>query len=136
MTSKTYRGDCQRELGHGVEGGRAAVEDLLDEGGEGRAGSPVLGEGGDLLLGGDLAGEEEPEETLGQRLRPTGGLGEGLLALGDGLATEANALLCVGGWGKLPDRRRKKNGMPRTSIENGTVPDEGGETTHATAGRI
>ena len=79
-----------------MEGGWAAVEDLLDEGGEGRAGSPVLREGGDLLLSGDLAGEEEPEETLGQRLRPTGGLGEGLLALGDGLATEANALLCVG----------------------------------------
>ena len=116
-----------------MEGRRAAVENLLDEGGEGGAGSPVLGEGGDLLLRRHLAGEEKPEETLGKGLRPTGGLGEGLLALGDGLATEANALLC---WGKLPDRRRKKNGMPRTSIENGTVPDEGGETTHATAGRI
>ena len=95
-----------------MEGGRAAVEDLLDEGGEGRAGSPVLGEGGDLLLGGDLAGEEEPEETLGQRLRPTGGLGEGLLALGDGLATEANALLY------LSEHHLRPDGTARTSIEN------------------
>ena len=46
---------------------RAAVEDLLDEGGEGSAGGPVLGEGGHLLLGGDLAGEEKPEESLGKR---------------------------------------------------------------------
>ena len=79
-----------------MEGGRAAVEDLLNEGGEGGAGSPVLGEGGDLLLGRDLTGEEKPEETLRKGLRPTGGLGEGLLDFGDGLATEANALL----WGE------------------------------------
>ena len=26
MTSKTYRGDCQRELRHGVEGGRVKTE--------------------------------------------------------------------------------------------------------------
>ena len=50
-----------------MESGRAAVEDLLDEGGKGRAGSPVLGEGGDLLLGGHLSGEEKPEEGFGER---------------------------------------------------------------------
>ena len=76
-----------------MEGGRAAVEDLLDEGGEGRAGSPVLGEGVDLLLGGNLTSEEKPEETLGKRLRPARGLRESLLDLGDGLAAETDTLL-------------------------------------------
>ena len=41
------------------------------------------GEVADLLLRGNLTGEEEPEETLGKRLLTTGGLGEKLLALGD-----------------------------------------------------
>ena len=78
-----------------MEGRRAAVENLLDEGGEGGAGSPVLGEGGDLLLRRHLAGEEKPEETLGKGLGPARGLGKELLAFGDGLATETNALLCT-----------------------------------------
>ncbi len=70
---------------------RAAVEDLLNECGKGGTGSPILGEGRDLLLGGDLASEEKPEETFGKRLGPAGGPGKSLLDLGDGLATEANA---------------------------------------------
>ena len=94
MTSRTYRGDCQRELGHGVEGGRAAVKDLLNEVGDGGTGSPVLGELSDLLLGGDLSSEQQPEESLGEGLGTTGGTGKKLLALGDGLAAETNALLC------------------------------------------
>lgn len=71
------------ELSHGVEGVGAAVDELLNELGEVGAGSPLSGEVADLLLRGNLTGEEEPEETLGKRLLTTGGLGEKLLALGD-----------------------------------------------------
>lgn len=76
-------GDSQRELGHGVEGAGAAVDELLQELGEVGASSPLSREGIDLLLRGDLAGQEEPEETFGERLLATGGLGQKLLALGD-----------------------------------------------------
>ena len=76
-----------------MERGRAAVENLLDEGGKGSASGPVLGEGGNLLLSGNLTGEEKPEKTLGKGLRPAGGLGEEFLALRDRLAAEANAPL-------------------------------------------
>ena len=77
-----------------MEGRRATVEDLLNEGGNGCTGSPVLGECGDLLLGGDLAGEKQPEETFGKGLGPAGGLGKGCLDLRNRLATEADTLLC------------------------------------------
>ena len=76
-----------------VERGRAAVDDLLDERGQGGAGGPLLGESGDLLLRGDLAGEQEPEETLGQGLRAARCLGKRLLDLRDRLATETDTLL-------------------------------------------
>ena len=72
---------------------RAAVEDLLNEGGDGGTGGPVLGEGVNLLLGGNLTSEEKPEETLRKRLRPARGLRESLLDLGDGLAAETDTLL-------------------------------------------
>ena len=93
MRSGTYRSNSERELAHGVEGRGAAVEELLNELGDGSTGSPVLGKGGDLFLGGDLTGDEEPEEGLGERLVAAGGLREELLALRDALATEANTLL-------------------------------------------
>ena len=64
----TYGGDGEGELAHGVEGRGAPVEDLLYELGDRGAGGPVAGEAGDLLLGGDLAGDEEPEEALGEGL--------------------------------------------------------------------
>ena len=51
------------ELGHGVEVVRAAVDELLDELGDIGAGSPVGGQVADLLLGWDLAGQEQPEKT-------------------------------------------------------------------------
>ena len=76
-----------------MEGGRAAVEDLLNEGGKRRARGPVLGEGSDLLLSGNLARKEKPEKSLGKRLRPAGGLRKKFLALGDRLAAETDALL-------------------------------------------
>ena len=99
----------ERELGHGVEGGRASVKDFLNELGEGGTGSPLLGKLGDLLLGGDLAGDKEPEETFGEGLGATGGLGEELLALGDGLATEADTLLYSQKYEKTNNTRRVDN---------------------------
>jgi hypothetical protein len=78
-----------------VEVGRAAVDELSDEAGDVGASGPLGGEVADLLLGWDLTGQEEPEETLGQRLGATGSLGEKLLALRNGLAAEADTLLRV-----------------------------------------
>ena len=66
-----------------MEGVGAAVDELLNELGEVGAGSPLSGEVADLLLRGNLAGKEEPEETLGKGLLTTGSLGKKLLALGD-----------------------------------------------------
>lgn len=53
----------QRELSHGVEIGRAVVNELLDELGNVGSGSPLGGQVADLLLGGNLTGQEEPEKT-------------------------------------------------------------------------
>lgn len=96
-------GNGHGELSHGVEVGRAAVDQLLNKLGNLGAGGPVRGKVADLLLGGNLAGEEKPEETLGEGLVAAGGLRKKLLALGDGLAAEADTLL---------------------RVENRTLPDE------------
>jgi hypothetical protein len=53
----------ERELGHGVEVVGAAVNELLDELGDVGTGSPFSGQVANLLFAGDLAGEQEPEET-------------------------------------------------------------------------
>jgi hypothetical protein len=66
-----------------VEVAGAAVDELLNKLGDVGAGSPLGGEVADLLLGGDLTGQEEPEETFWERLLAAGGLGEELLAFGD-----------------------------------------------------
>jgi hypothetical protein len=75
--------DGDGELRHGVEIARAAVDELLDELGDVGTGGPFCGQVADLLLGGNLASQQKPEETLWERLLTTGGLGEELLALGD-----------------------------------------------------
>lgn len=87
--------DGKGELSHRVEVAGAAVDELGDEAGNVAAGGPLGGEVADLLLRGDLAGKQKPEETLGKGLLATGGLGEEFLALGDGLAAEADTLLAV-----------------------------------------
>lgn len=51
-------GNGQRELGHGVEVRRAAVNELRDELGDVGPRSPVCGEFTDLLLGGHLASQK------------------------------------------------------------------------------
>lgn len=56
-------GDSEGELSHGVEVRGAAVDELLNELGDIGAGSPLGRKVADLLLGGDLAGQEKPEET-------------------------------------------------------------------------
>jgi len=55
--------DSERELSHGVEVIGAAVDELFDELGHIGTGSPVGREVADLLLGGNLAGQEKPEKT-------------------------------------------------------------------------
>lgn len=92
--------DSKGELSHGVEVVGAAVNELLDELGDIGAGSPLSREVADLLLGGNLAGQQKPEETcacqrpyistlsgskqtFGQGLLAARSLGEQLLALGD-----------------------------------------------------
>jgi len=55
--------DGERELSHGVEVRRAAVDQLLNELGDIGTSSPLSGQVADLLLGRDLAGKEEPEKT-------------------------------------------------------------------------
>ncbi|KAI6756511.1 hypothetical protein HG530_011109, partial [Fusarium avenaceum] len=116
-------GDGQGELSHGVKVGRAVVDELLDELGEVGAGSPLSGEVADLLLGRDLAGQEKPEETCA-RLLATGSLGEKLLALGDGLATESDTLLRVED-GTLPDKGLDATGTTVDLVKSDLVDDLG-----------
>jgi hypothetical protein len=105
------RGDGDGELSHGVEVVGAAVDKLGDERRELAAGGPLSGQVADLLLGGHLASEEEPEETLREGLGAAGGLGEAFLALRDGLAAETDTLL---------------------RVEDGALPDEGLDATSTT----
>jgi hypothetical protein len=105
-----------------VEVAGAAVDELLDELGDIGAGSPLGGEVADLLLRGHLAGQEEPEETFGERLLATGGLGEELLALGDGLAAETDTLLRIED-GSLPDERLDATGTTVDLVESDLADD-------------
>jgi hypothetical protein len=107
-----------------VEVGRAAVEELLDELGDLGPRSPVGRELANLLLGGNLASQEQPEETFRQGLLAAGGLGKELLALGDGLATEANALLGVED-GTLPHQALDATGAAIYLVEGDLVDDLG-----------
>jgi hypothetical protein len=85
-----------------VKGVGTPVNQLLDELGDLGTCRPLLTESLDLLVGWNLASEEEPEEGLGQRLGSAGGGREHLLALGDGLAAETDTLIGVKD-GSLPD---------------------------------
>lgn len=100
------------------------VDQLLNVLGDGGPGGPVGGQVADLLLGGDLAGEEEPEETLGKGLVATRSLGEELLDLGDGLAAEADTLLGVED-GALPDEGLDATGTAIDLVEGDLVDDLG-----------
>lgn len=120
MTSalKTYGGHGDGELAHRVKGGRASVDELLNERGELGTRSPFAREGISLLLGGNLTSEEKPEEGFGKRLLAAGGSGKSLLALGDGLSAEADTLLCGRGWvRKGAKTERRKNDGPASRTE-------------------
>mmetsp|Transcript_11965 Transcript_11965/g.37239 ORF Transcript_11965/g.37239 Transcript_11965/m.37239 type:complete len:509 (-) Transcript_11965:21-1547(-) len=84
-------------LGHRVHVGRDGVEGLAGRGDRLGVGALLeLGvEGLGLRLGRHVAGEQEPEHRLRQRLGAARGLGQGLLALRDGEAAEADALVGV-----------------------------------------
>jgi hypothetical protein len=73
-----------------------------------------------LLSSRDLAGDEEPEETFGKRFRATGSLGKLLLNLGNGLATEADALLYRT---EGLSRQAVKALEGLTGVQNGAFPD-------------
>jgi hypothetical protein len=78
-----------------VEVGRAAVDQLLDKLGDIGAGSPLSGQVADLLLRWDLAGKEKPKKAFGKGFLAAGCLGKKLLALGDCLSTETDALFGI-----------------------------------------
>ncbi len=64
--------DGSSELGHGVESLGERVDDLLDVGGQGTLSSELSRETLDLLLGGDVAGQKEPEHGLGDCIASSG----------------------------------------------------------------
>lgn len=103
--------DGNAQLSHGVQVLGAVVEQVDDVLGEGTAGVELLGKRLDLLLGGDLTSEKEPEQTLRKGLLTTLGLGQLGRALGDGQTAEADTLI---------------------GVQNGTLPNQGGDTTHTT----
>jgi uncharacterized protein YPO0396 len=83
------------ELGHRVHAIREALDHLRHVRRQGRALRQFLGQGGGLRLGRELAGEEQPEEALRERLRAARRLRQLILQLRDGVAAEADALLRV-----------------------------------------
>jgi hypothetical protein len=98
------------ELGHGVQGRGQVVEHLVDKLGDLALLSELSRQASDLLLSGNLAGEEEPQHGLGEHLAALNGLGEHLLALLDGLAVESDTLI---------------------SVKNGALPEHALEASHA-----
>ena len=116
------RGHSQRELRHGVQIARTAVDELIDEVGHIAARGPLCAEIPDLLLRGYLASQQQPEETLGERLLAAGSLREQLLALGDGLAAETDTLLTVEDRA-LPDQRFDAAGAAVDLIEGDFADD-------------
>jgi hypothetical protein len=76
-----------------VEGGRASVNDFLNEFRNSTTISPVLGELGNLLLGWDLSSQKEPEKTLRKGFGSTRSFRKSFLDLWDSLATETDTLL-------------------------------------------
>ena len=67
--------DGRRELSHGVDIGGEVVEQGDNVAGQLGPAGPLRGQAPHLLLGGHLASEQQPEETLGKWLLAAGGLG-------------------------------------------------------------
>jgi hypothetical protein len=96
--------DGSRELRHGVKGLREGVQHINDMLGKTGTRVQLLREKLNLLVTRNLTGQKQPEETLGEWLGTTSGLGKNLLELRDGMATEADTLLSVEKRG-LPNHR-------------------------------
>lgn len=106
-------GDGDGELGHGVHVAGEGLDHGQDVLGEMRLLGEFAREGADLGGGGHLAGEQQPEHGLGEHLGAGGALGQFLLAVLDGAAVEADALV---------------------GVEDGALPDHGLEAAHAANG--
>lgn len=107
------RRDGDGELRHWVQVFWEGVEEGVDEVRELTLLGELAGELAGLAHGWDLAGEEKPEHGLGKHLSAGSSLGELSLALLDGAAVEADALV---------------------GVEDGSLPDHGLEATHSTEG--
>lgn len=94
--------DSGTELSHWVQVAWEVVQHLHNVSWQVGGARPLLAELLDLGLGWDLAGDEEPEETLWQWLAALLGGGKELLAFWDGVALESDALDWVE-HGGLPD---------------------------------
>ena len=70
-----------------------SIEGLLNKFRDGGTSGPLLGQGGYLLLSGNLSSDEKPEESLWEGFGAAWSSGEKFLAFWDSLATEANSLL-------------------------------------------
>lgn len=105
--------DGDRELGHWVQVGWGAVNQLLNVLWQGGSGRQLLGQG--LGLGGrwNLAGQQQPEQSFWQRLASTWSLWQLLLDVWDGSASETDTL----DW-----------------VQHRTLPDKALDTTHTTVG--
>eukprot|EP00050_Salpingoeca_kvevrii_P005737 m.285352 g.285352 ORF g.285352 m.285352 type:complete len:487 (+) comp11360_c0_seq1:18-1478(+) len=115
LALRLHGGNGGRKLAHGVQArGEVGdqVNDVLRQVG---AGSPLAGNGADLVLGGDLAREKEPKGSLGEGLGATRGGRELLLELGEGEAAVADA---------------------RVGVEDGSLGDKALDRAHATVGHV
>lgn len=86
-------GDSDGELAHGMEGGRARIDEFLNELGESSASGPFGGETLDLLGGGDFTSEQKPKETFGKGLGSSGRLRQELLAVRNRLSSKPDTLI-------------------------------------------
>lgn len=104
-------GGNNRDLGHRVHVAGERLDQVEDVVREVRFLSQLARKGTDLAGRRHLAGQKQPKHGLREHLSASGALGQLLLAVLDGLAVEANALICV---------------------ENRALPEHALEATHAT----
>jgi hypothetical protein len=98
--------DTHGELSHGVSVDGGGIEDLLGSTDDllVSTASEFLRQGLGLGFSGDVTGEEEPEHSFRERFAASLSLGELLLALGDGEATEADTFLRIKKRGLVDER--------------------------------
>ncbi len=87
--------DADRECRHGMHAFGKRENEVFDPCGNVGACSPLGAQTLDLSSRGDLTGKKKPKHAFRKRLAANFGSGQKLLALGDGIAPEADALLRV-----------------------------------------